>query len=86
MVWRARLSIPSLLAEYDERRIISIFAAVNCGIAILIICDRCFAMTRLTNYGVQVRSNWIAFVSRGLVGIGSESSVPNPVAPRWHVA
>lgn len=32
---RARLSIPSLLADYDERKVISLVAAVNAGTAIL---------------------------------------------------
>ena len=36
-VWRARLSIPSLLAGGDERRVISLVAAVNGGVAILVI-------------------------------------------------
>ena len=35
--WRARLSLPSLLAGNDERKIISLVAATNGGIAILII-------------------------------------------------
>lgn len=35
--WRARLSIPSLLAGKDERSIISLAAAVNGGVAILVI-------------------------------------------------
>ena len=37
LLWRARLSIPSLLARYDERKIISLVAAVNGGAAILIL-------------------------------------------------
>ncbi len=35
--WRARLSIPSLLASYDERKAISLVAAVNGGTSILIL-------------------------------------------------
>ncbi len=35
--WRARLSVPSLLASFEERRIISLIAAINGGTAILII-------------------------------------------------
>ncbi len=37
MAWRARLSIPSLLAGRDERKVISIVAAVNGGMAILML-------------------------------------------------
>lgn len=37
LIWRARWSIPSLLAARDERRLISLVAAANGGIAILII-------------------------------------------------
>lgn len=37
LIWRARWSIPSLLATRDERRLISVVAAANGGIAILII-------------------------------------------------
>jgi CBS-domain-containing membrane protein len=37
LVWRARLSIPSLLAGCDERRVVSVLAAVHAGAAILII-------------------------------------------------
>lgn len=37
LTWRARWSIPSLLAARDERRLISLVAATNGGIAILII-------------------------------------------------
>jgi CBS-domain-containing membrane protein len=35
--WRARFSIPSLLAGFDERKVISIACAVQGGVAILII-------------------------------------------------
>ena len=35
--WRARFSIPSLLAGFDERKVISIACAVQGGIAILIL-------------------------------------------------
>jgi len=35
--WRARLSIPSLLAGCDERKVISLVAAVNGGMALLIL-------------------------------------------------
>lgn len=35
--WRARTSLPALLAGADERKVISLFAAVNGGVAILII-------------------------------------------------
>jgi len=35
LVWRARMSVPSMLASGDERGVISLFAAVNAGIAIL---------------------------------------------------
>lgn len=38
VLWRARVSIPSLLAGCDERRVIAITTALNGGIAILIIC------------------------------------------------
>ncbi len=37
MRWRARLSIPSLLARCDERKVISVVAAVNCSVSILIL-------------------------------------------------
>jgi CBS-domain-containing membrane protein len=37
LIWRARLSLPSLLARSDERRVVSIVTAVNGGIAILMI-------------------------------------------------
>ena len=36
-VWRARLSIPSLLAHGDEKSVVSVFTAVNGGLTILII-------------------------------------------------
>ena len=35
--WRARLSVPSLLASADERSVVSRVAAINGGLAILII-------------------------------------------------
>lgn len=37
LIWRARLSVPSLLARSDERRVISIITAINGGVAILMI-------------------------------------------------
>lgn len=37
LAWRARFSIPSLLACRDERKVISLIAGINGGIAILII-------------------------------------------------
>ncbi len=37
MRWHARLSIPSLLAGWGERKVISLVAAVNGGMAILIL-------------------------------------------------
>lgn len=37
LIWRARLAIPSLIARSDERKVISLVAAVNAGTAILII-------------------------------------------------
>jgi len=36
-VWRARLSIPSLLSACDERRVVSLAAAVSGGLSIFII-------------------------------------------------
>ncbi len=36
-VWRARLSVPFLLAHGDEKQIVSVFTAVNGGLTILII-------------------------------------------------
>lgn len=36
-IWRARLSTPALLARYDEQKVVSWIAAVNGGLAILII-------------------------------------------------
>ena len=36
-LWRARLSVPSLLATYDEQKVVSVVAAVCGGLAILII-------------------------------------------------
>ncbi|MFQ5805555.1 MAG: HPP family protein [Phycisphaerae bacterium] len=35
--WRARFSIPSLLASHDEHGVVSIVVAVNAGLAILVI-------------------------------------------------
>ena len=35
--WRARLSIPSLLASTEERKVVSLIAAANGGVAILLI-------------------------------------------------
>lgn len=35
--WRARLSIPSLLAGFDDRKVVALVAAVNGGMAILIL-------------------------------------------------
>ncbi|MBN2445596.1 MAG: HPP family protein [Phycisphaerae bacterium] len=35
--WRARLSIPTLLARWDERTVVSVIAAANGGVAILVI-------------------------------------------------
>ena len=35
--WRARLSVPFLLAHGDEKQVISVFTAVNGGLTILII-------------------------------------------------
>ena len=37
VTWRARLSIPSLLSGSDERRVVSLIAAVNGGVAIFVI-------------------------------------------------
>jgi CBS-domain-containing membrane protein len=37
LTWRARLSVPSLLAAHDERRVVSIVVAVNGGLAILVV-------------------------------------------------
>jgi CBS domain-containing membrane protein len=37
LTWRARLSIPSLIASRDERKIISMVVALNGGVAILLI-------------------------------------------------
>ena len=37
LVWRARLAVPALLAGCDERKVISLVAAVNGGLAILIL-------------------------------------------------
>ena len=37
LIWRARLSVPSLLAGRDERKVISLVTAVNGGFAILIL-------------------------------------------------
>ena len=36
-IWRARLYVPALLARYDEQRVISCIAALNGGLAILVI-------------------------------------------------
>ncbi len=35
--WRARLSVPFLLAHGDEKRVVSVFTAVNGGLTVLII-------------------------------------------------
>lgn len=35
LVWRARFSIPSLLALADERKVVSWTAGINCGLAML---------------------------------------------------
>jgi hypothetical protein len=37
LIWRARLSVPSLLAGRDEGRVVSWVAAINGGLAILVI-------------------------------------------------
>jgi CBS domain-containing membrane protein len=37
LIWRARLSVPSLLAGRDEGRVVSWIAAINGGLAILVI-------------------------------------------------
>jgi len=37
LIWRARLSLPVLLARFDERKVVSCLAAVNGGLAILTI-------------------------------------------------
>jgi len=37
LIWRARLSIPVLLARFDEQKVISLVAAINGGLAILTI-------------------------------------------------
>jgi CBS domain-containing membrane protein len=37
LTWRARLSVPSLLASDDERRVVSRVAAINGAVAILVI-------------------------------------------------
>lgn len=35
--WRARLSVPSLIASHDEHKVVSIVVAVNGGLAVLVI-------------------------------------------------
>ncbi len=37
LIWRARLSVPSLLGQADERKVISFVTALNGGVAIMII-------------------------------------------------
>ena len=37
LAWRARWSVPSLLAAHDERRVVSVVVAVNGGLAILVV-------------------------------------------------
>ena len=37
LIWRARLSVPSLLGQADERKVISFVTALNGGVAVLII-------------------------------------------------
>ena len=36
-IWRARFSTPALLARFDERKVVSLVAAINGGLAILAI-------------------------------------------------
>ena len=38
LIWRARLSVPALLSRFDEKKVVSVFTAVNGGLAILTIC------------------------------------------------
>lgn len=37
MIWRARFSVPALLARFEEKKVVSVVAAVNGGLAILAI-------------------------------------------------
>ena len=37
LLWRARLSVPSLLGRADERKVVSIVTAINGGLSILTI-------------------------------------------------
>jgi len=38
MMWKARLSIPNMLAQGDEGSVVSLFTSINGGMTILIIC------------------------------------------------
>jgi CBS domain-containing membrane protein len=37
LIWRARISIPALLARYDDRKVLSLVTAFHAGLAILLI-------------------------------------------------
>ena len=37
LIWRARLSIPALLARYDDKKVLSLVTAIHAGLAILLI-------------------------------------------------
>ena len=37
LIWRARLSIPALLARYDDKKVLAVVTAIHAGLAILLI-------------------------------------------------
>ena len=37
LIWRAKLSIPALLARYDYTKVLSLVTAIHAGLAILVI-------------------------------------------------
>ena len=74
----ARLSIPALLAGYDERKITALVTAFNGGLAILTLTALAFAAAtqlRRSKFAESESSRLVAWVSRGC---GDHSGAPTP--------